>query len=184
MNERIRVREVRLIDDTGQQVGVLPPREALKLAREKGLDLVEISPTAQPPVCKIMDYGKYLYQLNKKLHEQRKHQKSVHLKEVKFRPGTDEHDYQFKKNHVIRFLSEGDKVKATVRFRGREMAHPEIGRKQLERLIGEIADVGAVETAPYREGRTLIAILAPKSAARPASRATPKPSQPTEGSRA
>lgn len=172
-----------MIDETGQQVGVLPPLEALKLAREKGLDLVEISPTAQPPVCKIMDYGKYLYQLNKKLHEQRKHQKSIHLKEVKFRPHTDEHDYQFKKNHVIRFLSEGDKVKAVVRFRGREMRHPEIGRKQLERLIGEIADVGTVEMSPFMEGRVLIAILAPKLGARPAAaRATPK--QAREDSRA
>jgi translation initiation factor IF-3 len=166
VNERIRVREVRLIDDEGKQVGVLPPHEALKLAREKGLDLVEISPTAVPPVCKLMDYGKYLYELNKKMHEQRRHQKSVHIKEVKFRPRTDEHDYQFKKNHVLRFLSEGDKVKATVIFRGREMAHPEIGRRKLERLIGEVATVGSVETPPFMEGRAMIAVLAPKPAAR------------------
>lgn len=120
-----------------------------------------------------MDYGKYLYQLNKKLHEQRRHQKSVHLKEVKFRPRTDEHDYQFKKNHVLRFLAEGDKVKAVVVFRGREMAHPEIGRRMINRLIGEIADVGTVEMSPYMEGRMLIAILAPKTpAARPSRSST------------
>ncbi len=184
MNERIRAREVRLIDDEGKQIGVLPPHQALKLAREKGLDLVEISPTAVPPVCKIMDYGKYLYQLNKKLHEQRKHQKSIHLKEVKFRPRTDEHDYQFKKNHVLRFLGEGDKVKATIVFRGREMAHPEIGRRMLERLIQEISDVGQVEMAPFMEGRFLMAILAPKGGVRPARPAAEKEAEATEESRA
>lgn len=174
MNERIRAREVRLIDDAGQQIGVLPPYEALKLAREKGLDLVEISPTAVPPVCKIMDYGKYLYDLNKKLHAQRKHQRTIHVKEVKFRPRTGEHDYQVKKNHAIRFLEEGDKVKATVMYRGREMAHPEIGRKKLDRLLKDIAEVGQVESAPFMEGRTLFAILAPKPgrATRPAAKET------------
>jgi len=151
-------------------VGILPPAEALGLARERGLDLVEISPTATPPVCKLMDYGKYLYELSKKLHEQRRHQHIMHIKEVKFRPRTDEHDYQFKKNHVIRFLSEGDKVKATMVFRGREMAHPEIGRKKLERLISEVAEYGAPEVAPYMEGRAMIAILAPKAPSR-----APKP---------
>jgi len=184
VNERIRAREVRVIDDEGKQIGLLPPHQALKLAREKGLDLVEISPTAVPPVCKIMDYGKYLYQLNKKLHEQRKHQKSIHLKEVKFRPRTDEHDYQFKKNHVLRFLSEGDKVKATVVFRGREMAHPEIGRRMLERLIKEIGEVGQVEMAPFMEGRLLMAILAPKATVRPARPAAGKEAQAAEESRA
>jgi len=162
VNERIRAREVRVIDDEGKQIGVLPPHQALKLAREKGLDLVEISPTAVPPVCKIMDYGKYLYQLNKKLHEQRKHQKSIHLKEVKFRPRTDEHDYQFKKNHVLRFLSEGDKVKASLRFRGREMSHRDLGRGVIERLIKDVGDKGIVEFQPRMEGNTLHAILAPK----------------------
>lgn len=185
MNERIRAREVRLIGDTGEQIGVVLPQEALKLAREKGLDLVEISPTANPPVCKIMDYGKYLYELNKKLHAARRHQKTIHLKEVKFRPRTDEHDYQVKRNHVLRFLREGDKVKATMIFRGREMAHPEFGRKMLKRLIGEIAEVGTVEMSPYMEGRALIAILAPKPGARPApSRATARESQAEEDSHA
>lgn len=177
VNERIRAREVRLIDAEGKQVGIVPPSQALKLAREHSLDLVEISPTATPPVCKIMDYGKYLYELSKKLHEQRKHQRTIHVKEVKFRPRTDEHDYQFKKNHVIRFLSEGDKVKATMVFRGREMAHPEIGRKKLERLIGEVVEYGTPEATPYMEGRTMIAILAPKPASR-ASRQAPTRERP------
>ena len=162
MNERIRVREVRLIDEEGTQVGVLPPFDALKLARERGLDLVEISPTAVPPVCKIMDYGKYLYELNKKLHEQRKHQKGTKIKEVKLRPRTDRHDYDFKKSHVVRFLDEGDKVKLVMVFRGREMAHANLGRQKLEKLIQEVADHGAVEMRPFMEGRALIAVLAPK----------------------
>ena len=162
MNERIRLREVRLIDENSQQIGILPPQEALKLAREHGLDLVEISPTAQPPVCKIMDYGKYLYELNKKLHQQRKHQKSIRIKEVKLRPRTDRHDFEFKKNHVVRFLQEGDKVKLVMLFRGREIAHAGLGRQKLEKLVGEVADYGSPEVRPYMEGRALIAILAPK----------------------
>lgn len=173
MNERIRTREVRLIDETGKQVGLLAPFEALKLARERGLDLVEISPTAVPPVCKIMDYGKYLYELSKKLHEQRKHQKATHLKEVKLRPATDEHDYQFKKNHVIRFLSDGDKVKAAIFFRGREMAHQEIGRRKLERLLADVADYGTPEMKPFMEGRMLVTILAPRPGARAATGGRP-----------
>lgn len=162
MNERIRIREIRLIDENGKQVGIMPPREALQLARERGLDLVEISPTAQPPVCKIMDYGKYLYDLNKKLHEQRKHQKGTRLKEVKLRPRTDAHDFEFKKNHVLRFLGEGDKVKLVMIFRGREMAHTDLGRRKLQRLIDEVAHLGTPEGHPNMEGRALIALLAPK----------------------
>jgi translation initiation factor IF-3 len=165
VNERIRIREIRLIDENGAQVGVMPPPEALKLARERGLDLVEISPTATPPVCKIMDYGKYLYELNKKLHEQRKHQKGTKIKEVKLRPRTDEHDFEFKKNNVARFLEEGDKVKLVVMFRGREIEHAEIGRRKMQRLIDAVAEVGAVEIPPAMEGRFLITILAPKSQA-------------------
>ena len=118
-----------MIDEDGSQIGILPPYEALKIAKERDLDLVEISPTAQPPVCRIMNYGKYLYQLNKKAHEAKKHQKVIQVKEIKFRPMTDEHDYLFKKNNIIRFLQEGDKAKASVMFRGREMAHKEIGRQ-------------------------------------------------------
>ncbi len=162
MNQRIRVREIRLIDETGQQVGIMPPQEALRRARDNGLDLVEISPTAQPPVCKIMDYGKYLYELNKKMHEQRRHQKGTRLKEVKLRPRTDQHDYEFKKNHVLRFLQEGDKVKLVMIFRGREMAHQDLGRKKLEKLIGEVAHLGAPESRPAMEGRAMITVLAPK----------------------
>ena len=165
VNERIRIPQIRLIDENGEQVGVMVPRDALKLARERGLDLVEISPTAQPPVCKIMDYGKYLYELNKKLHEQRKHQKGTRLKEVKLRPRTDAHDYEFKKNHVIRFLEEGDKVRLVMLFRGREIEHSNLGRKKIERLLGEVAHVGSVEVRPSMEGRMLVTILAPNAKA-------------------
>ena len=162
MNERIRAREVRVIDDEGQQVGVLPPFEALKKAREKGLDLVEISPTANPPVCRIMDYGKFLYEQEKKERAAKKKQKVITVKEVKFSVNVDEHDYQFKKNNVIRFLSEGDKVKASLRFRGREMTHRDLGRGVIERLIKDVGDKGIVEFQPRMEGNTLHAILAPK----------------------
>lgn len=156
------MREIRLIDENGQQVGMMPPQQALRQAREKGLDLVEISPTAQPPVCKIMDYGKYLYELNKKMHEQRRHQKGTRIKEVKLRPRTDQHDYEFKKNHVLRFLEEGDKVKLVMIFRGREMAHTNLGRQKLEKLIGEVSHLGAPEGRASMEGRAMIAVLAPK----------------------
>ena len=129
------MREIRVIDETGQQLGIMAPPQALAIARQKGLDLVEISPTAVPPVCRIMDFGKYQYQEQKRSREAKKHQKVIEVKEIKFRPKVDEHDYQFKKKHIERFLAEGDKVKATIFFRGREMAHPEIGRRILERLL-------------------------------------------------
>jgi translation initiation factor IF-3 len=161
-NERIRVPQIRVIDDQGNQLGIMPPYEALKIARERSLDLVEISPQAQPPVCKIMDYGKYIYQLSKKAHEAKKHQKQIQLKEVKFRPQTDEHDYEFKKNHILDFLKDGDKVKASVRFRGREMAHKEIGRRLLDRLVTDVGEVGIVEFFPKFEGPNLFMVLAPK----------------------
>lgn len=150
-----------MIGDDGTQLGILPPFEALKLARERGLDLVEISPTAQPPVCKIMDYGKFLYQQSKQQHEARKHQRSVVVKEVKFRPNVDEHDYDFKKNNAARFLTQGDKVKAVVQFRGREMTHQEIGRQVMQRLIQDLNEVGAVENRPHMEGNIFTVILAP-----------------------
>ncbi|HXZ32648.1 MAG TPA: translation initiation factor IF-3 [Terriglobales bacterium] len=162
INERIRAREVRVIGDEGQQIGILPPYEALKLAREKNLDLVEVSPTAQPPVCRIMDYGKYLYQQEKKEREAKKHQKTITVKEVKFRINVDDHDYETKKNHVIRFLEDGDKVKATIFFRGREMTRTGLGREILERLIKDVEQKGMVEFRPRQEGNTLHAILAPK----------------------
>ena len=161
-NERIRAREVRVIDDEGKQIGILQPFEALRMAREKNLDLVEVSPTAQPPVCRIMDFGKYLYEQEKKERAAKKHQKIITVKEVKFRINVDEHDYEFKKNHVLRFLEEGDKVKATIFFRGREMTHTNLGRQILDRLFKDIGDKGIVEFRPRMEGNTLHAILAPK----------------------
>jgi translation initiation factor IF-3 len=161
-NDRIRAREIRVIDDEGNQIGILPPFEALKMAREKNLDLVEISPTANPPVCRIMDYGKFLYQQEKKEREAKKHQKQIVVKEVKFRINVDDHDYETKKNHVLRFLDEGDKVKATIFFRGREMTRTNLGRQILERLIKDVESKSIVEFRPRQEGNTLHAILAPK----------------------
>jgi translation initiation factor IF-3 len=161
-NERIRVREIRVIDETGQQLGIMPPPQALTIARSKGLDLVEISPTAVPPVCRIMDYGKYQYQEAKRTREAKKHQKVIEVKEIKFRPKVDEHDYQFKKKHIERFLEDGDKVKATIFFRGREMAHPEIGRRILERLVEELSDVAIAESIPRLEGNQMHTILSRK----------------------
>ncbi|MDT8070742.1 MAG: translation initiation factor IF-3 [Terriglobia bacterium] len=160
-NERIRARELRVIDDQGGQLGILAPFEALKIAREKGLDLVEVSPTAQPPVCRIMDFGKYMYEQEKKERQAKKNQKTFVVKEVKFRINVDEHDYQTKKNHVLRFLEEGDKVKATIFFRGREMTRQMLGREILQRLIKDISDKGIVENMPRQEGNTLHLILAP-----------------------
>ena len=151
-----------MIDDEGTQLGIMPPYEALRKARERNLDLVEVSPTAQPPVCRIMDYGKYLYQQEKKEREARKHQKTITVKEVKFRINVDDHDYETKKNHVLRFLEEGDKVKATIFFRGREMTRQSLGREILERLIADVAQKGMVEFRPRQEGNTLHLILAPK----------------------
>jgi translation initiation factor IF-3 len=151
-----------VIDEEGQQLGILPPAEAMRIARERDLDLVEISPTAQPPVCRIMNYGKYLYELNKKSHEARKKQKVIQVKEIKFRPSTDEHDYIFKKNNIIRFLQEGDKAKAAVMFRGREMAHKEIGRQLLSRLTLELAELAVIESQPRMEGNHMFVILSPK----------------------
>jgi translation initiation factor IF-3 len=137
----------------------MAPPQALAIARQKGLDLVEISPTAVPPVCRIMDFGKYQYQEQKRSREAKKHQKVIEVKEIKFRPKVDEHDYQFKKKHIERFLEDGDKVKATIFFRGREMAHPEIGRRILERLIGELSEVALAETMPRMEGNQMHTIL-------------------------
>jgi translation initiation factor IF-3 len=152
-----------VIDETGQQLGIMPPPQALTIARQKGLDLVEVSPTAVPPVCRIMDFGKYQYQEQKRSREAKKHQRVIEVKEIKFRPKVDEHDYQFKKKHIERFLSDGDKVKATIFFRGREMAHPEIGRRILERLLGELAEVALAETAPRLEGNQMHVILSQRT---------------------
>ena len=164
MNERIRVREIRLIDEDGQQVGIMSPEDALKMAREKELDLVEIVATARPPVCRIMNFGKYLYQRNKRAHEAKKHQKQIHVKEVKFRVKIDEHDYQFKKNHITRFLQEGNKVKATIMFRGRERSHGELGDKILNRLTRELVEMATVEMRSKMEGNQKYLILVPSRA--------------------
>ena len=137
----------------------MPPQQALVIARQKGLDLVEVSPTALPPVCRIMDFGRYQYTEQKRAREAKRHQKTIEVKEIKFRPKVDEHDYQFKKKHIERFLADGDKVKATIFFRGREMAHPEIGRRILERLVQELGDSVTQETFPRREGNTMHTIL-------------------------
>src|SRR5215468_4357628 len=161
MNERIRAREIRVIDADGNQLGILPPYEALRKAREVNLDLVEISPNAVPPVCRIMDYGKYLYEQEKKERAAKKNQKQIVLKEVKFSVNVDEHDYVTKRNHVLRFLGEGDKVKASLRFRGREMAHQNLGRDVLDRLVKDVGDKGVVEFRPRMEGNTMHVILAP-----------------------
>jgi translation initiation factor IF-3 len=150
---------VRVIDDTGQQLGIMPPQQALTIARQKGLDLVEIAATANPPVCRIMDFGRYQYQEQKRARQAKKHQKIIEVKEIKFRPKVDEHDYQFKKKHIERFLEDGDKVKATIFFRGREMAHPDIGRRILERLIDELGEVAVAETMPRLEGNQMHTIL-------------------------
>ena len=148
-----------MIDDAGAQLGIMPPQQALAIARQKGLDLVEVAPMAQPPVCRIMDFGKFQYQEQKRTREARKHQKVIEVKEIKFRPKVDEHDYQFKKKHIERFLEDGDKVKATIFFRGREIAHPEIGRRILERLIQELVEVAIAESMPRMEGNTMHTIL-------------------------
>ena len=178
------MREIRVIDETGQQLGIMPPPQALAIAKQKGLDLVEISPTAVPPVCRIMDFGRYQYQEQKRSREAKKHQRVIEVKEIKFRPKVDEHDYQFKKKHIERFLAEGDKVKATIFFRGREMAHPEIGHRILERLMNELADVAMPETMPRQEGNQMHVILSQrtgrKSAAKPRTQETPEPATATD----
>ncbi len=161
MNDRIRAREIRVIDADGSQLGIMVPQDALRRAREQNLDLVEISANATPPVCRIMDYGKFLYEQEKKERTAKKNQKQIILKEVKFSVNVDEHDYETKRNHVLRFLTEGDKVKASLRFRGREMAHQNLGRNVLERLIKDVGDKGIVEFRPRMEGNTMHAIIAP-----------------------
>jgi len=154
--------QVRLIDAEGNQAGVVSVREALAKAQEAALDLVEIAPTAKPPVCRIMDYGKFLFEQNKKRHAAKKKQKQIQVKEIKFRPGTDEGDYQVKLRNLIRFLEEGDKAKITLRFRGRELAHQEIGMQLLKRVETDLAEHGVVEQFPKMEGRQMIMVLSPK----------------------
>ena len=164
MNQNIRVPEIRLIDENGDNHGVVTPAHALSMAQEVGLDLVEISPNAKPPVCKIMDLGKFKYETQKKAAEARKKQKVIEVKEVKFRPNIDTHDYDVKMRNVNRFLEDGDKVKVTLRFRGREMAHQELGRDLLKKIAADIEDVAKVESMPKMEGRQMIMVVAPQRA--------------------
>lgn len=162
INGEITTPEIRLVGVEGEPLGIVKIYDALRQAEEADLDLVEIAPTAQPPVCKIMDYGKFKYQESKKQHEAKLKQKQVQIKEIKFRPGTDEGDYQIKLRNLIKFLEEGDKTKITLRFRGREMAHQEIGMNQLRRVAADLAELAVVEQFPKMEGRQLVMMLAPK----------------------
>ncbi len=162
INQAIRAREVRVVGADSEQLGILPLSEALALAEGQHLDLVEVSPTAVPPVCRIMDYGKFKYQQSKKLQEARKKQIQIQLKEIKLRPKTDEHDLQFKIKHARRFIEEGNKAKVTVVFRGREITHMELGQQALDRFINELQDVCTVEVRPKMEGRSMFIIIAPK----------------------
>ncbi|MCQ4324520.1 translation initiation factor IF-3 [Pseudomonas stutzeri] len=162
INENISAREVRLIGADGEQIGIVSIDEALQVAEEAKLDLVEISADANPPVCRIMDYGKHLFEKKKQIAAAKKNQKQVQVKEVKFRPGTEEGDYQVKLRNLVRFLSDGDRAKVSLRFRGREMAHQELGMELLKRVETDLAEYGSVEQHPKMEGRQLIMVIAPK----------------------
>jgi len=180
MNERIRAREIRVIDDDGGQLGIMTPRDALLIARERGIDLIEVAPQAQPPVCKIMDYGKYKYEQAKKEKESAKKHKQSELKDIRLDPRygmLSEHDLQTKVNHARKFLEDGDKVKVTFRFIGGQIRHPEVGRGQLDTFLQRVADVAQIEKPPAMEGRTMYAVLTPnKSGGSPAPKpAAPKP---------
>jgi translation initiation factor IF-3 len=161
VNDQIRAREVRLVGPEGEQVGIVPVAEALRLAQDTDLDLVEVAPTARPPVCKLMDYGKFKYESAQKAREARRNQSLTVIKEMKLRPKIDPHDYETKKGHVVRFLNAGDKVKVTIMFRGREQSRPELGFRLLQRLSADVAELGFVESAPKQDGRNMIMVLAP-----------------------
>ncbi|MBT9382473.1 translation initiation factor IF-3 [Pseudooceanicola sp. CBS1P-1] len=163
VNDRIRCPEVRLIGAEGENLGVVTPQRAMALAEEASLDLVEISPNATPPVCKIMDFGKFKYEQQKRESEARKKQKVIEVKEVKFRPNTDVHDYDVKMKNVVKFLEKGDKVKVTLRFRGREMAHQNLGRELLERVAEDVKELGKVENMPKMEGRQMVMMIGPRA---------------------
>jgi translation initiation factor IF-3 len=167
INDRIRVPQVRVVGADGAQVGLLPTYEALEMARGAGLDLVEVSPTSRPPVCRIMDYGKFKYEQSKRLRKAKKHQHVTRMKEVKLRPKIEEHDYQFKMEHARQFLSERDKVKVSVTFRGRELAHQDLGHKIIQRVIVDLAEFGQVEMAARMEGRILTMVMIPKPGLKP-----------------
>lgn len=165
INYMIKVKDVRVINADGEQLGILDTRDAIKRAEEAGLDLVEVAPTAKPPVCRIMDFGKYKYELAKKAQESKKHQSVIVVKEIKLRPRTDEHDIQFKTNNIKRFLEDGHKVKVTVMFRGREMAHTTHGRAVLDRIVQDLQNEAAIESPPRMEGRNMTMLLGAKSKA-------------------
>jgi len=162
INKEITAGNIRLIGEGGEQLGIVPVTEAHQIAEEKQLDLVEISPYAEPPVCRLMDYGKFLYSVAKKKQESKKKQKQIIVKEVKFRPGTDIGDYDIKVRNLVRFLDAGNKVKVTLRFRGREMAHQELGMKMLKRVEADLDELGVVEQIPKMEGRQMVMVIAPK----------------------
>ncbi|WP_127903202.1 translation initiation factor IF-3 [Solirhodobacter olei] len=162
VNDRIRAPEIRLIGAEGENLGVVTPNRAMMLAEEVGLDLVEISPNATPPVCKIMDFGKFKYEQQKREAEARKKQHIIEIKEIKFRPGTDTHDYEVKMRSVLKFLEGGDKVKITLRFRGREMAHQQLGLELLNRVAADVGELGKVENMPKLEGRQMVMMIGPK----------------------
>src|SRR5690606_18306622 len=164
-NERIRVPEVRLIDEDGTHIGVMRTRDALEMARERGLDLVEVQPNASPPVCRLMDYGKFRYEESRRERESRRRQRTIAVKEVRLRPKIDQHDLATKGRQAQRFLTAGDKVKLSVLFRGREMAHQDIGRDLLERLAEQLSEVGVVDQAPRMEGRSMVMFMSPKAPA-------------------
>ncbi|MGO3122673.1 MAG: translation initiation factor IF-3 [Advenella sp.] len=174
INAEIRIPEVRLIGVDGEQLGIVKTAEALRLAEQEGIDLVEIAPNAEPPVCRIMDYGKFKYQEQKRQQEAKAKQKIIQVKEVKFRPATDEGDYQVKLRNLKRFIEDGDKAKVTLRFRGREMAHQELGMRVLERVRDDMAELVQVEAMPKLEGRQMVMVLAPKRKAVPAGKADDK----------
>jgi translation initiation factor IF-3 len=171
VNDQIRAREVRLVGPEGEQVGIVPIGEALRLAQDTDLDLVEVAPTARPPVCKLMDYGKFKYESAQKAREARRNQSLTVIKEMKLRPKIDPHDYATKKGHVVRFLKAGDKVKVTIMFRGREQSRPELGFRLLKRLAEDVQELGFVESSPKQDGRNMIMVMAPHRVVKPA---TPK----------
>ena len=164
VNDQIRAREIRVISATGEQLGIMPVAQALQLAEEQDLDLVEVAPNATPPVCRMMDYGKYLYEKQKRERESRKAQKQIEIKEVRLRPKTDEHDIQVVLTKIRKFAKEGAKIRVRIRFRGREIAHPEVARDLMKRVSEEVADVVAVEAYPSLDGRSMIMVLAPSHA--------------------
>ncbi|HEU4354700.1 MAG TPA: translation initiation factor IF-3 [Actinomycetota bacterium] len=179
MNDRIRSPQVRLVGPDGSQVGIVSTQDALRRARELDLDLVEVAPQATPPVARIMDYGKYKYERDIRQKEARKKQSKIEVKEIKFRPKIDPHDYATKKGHVVRFLTAGARVKVTIMFRGREMAHTELGRKILDRLVEDLQDLAVVEAAPKQDGRNMIMVIAPtKKPATKGEASSPAPEAP------